>query len=139
MRSSLLAGIGAGVALIVGALVVFGGVLLWAPSSCSEDEQATFGEFAQFGGLRPEPEGNPQLNSCAAYFDTQASDEEILGYYRGQLRGHGWQVGGLGSDDNTVVATREEDGYYFQAETEAGGGEGGATHVAVHVARLSEV
>lgn len=125
--------------MIVGALVVFGGVLLWAPSSCSEDEQATFGEFAQFGGLRPEPEGNPQLNSCAAYFDTQASDEEILGYYRGQLRGHGWQVGGLGSDDNTVVATRKEDGYYFQAETEAGGGEGGATHVAVHVARLSEV
>lgn len=141
-RRLLLAGITAAVTLVVGSAVALLVTLL--SSGCSDEERAIFGEFAQFGGRTPEPEGNPQLNSCAAYFDVSAPNEEILGYYREQLREHGWRIEWQGGDDNEIVATRKRDGYYYQVETEPLQegreiGHGGTTHVAVHVARFSEV
>jgi hypothetical protein len=139
-RKLLLAG--AAAATLVVAVALGGvGALLSIPW-CSEDERAVFEEFAQFGGRRLEPEGNPQLDSCAVYYDVYAPNEEILAYYREQLEERGWRIEARGGGENTLVATREEDGYYYQVETEAGEGEGGrrgATHVAAHVARLSEV
>ena len=138
-RARVLAGVAA-VILVVGAGAALGGpgALLSFPW-CSGDDRAVFEEFAQFGDRRFEPEGNPQLDSCAAYYDVAAPSEEVLAYYHERLRERDWRIDARGGDENAVVATREEDGYYYQVETEAGGGEGGATHVAVHVARLSEV
>lgn len=86
MRSVLLVAGAAAVIVIVVAVAALGGVgaLLSFPW-CSEDERAAFEEFAQFGGVSPEPEGNPQLDSCAAYFDVPAPSDEVLAYYREQL------------------------------------------------------
>jgi hypothetical protein len=131
-RRLLLAGIAVAATLVVGGVVAVAGVFL--SSGCSDEERAVFAEFAQFGGRTPEPEGNPQLDSCAAYYDVSAPGEEVLAYYRQQLRERGWRIEMQGGDE--LVATRREDGYHYQVETEPSRH---ATHVAAHVSRLSEV
>lgn len=131
------------------ALLLFGVFALPGALACSSEEREVFGEFSQYGGLRMEPTGNPEVSSCAAYYDTRDTADEVFAYFGKQFEENGWDE--RPSDGYSV---REEDGericvpanivaergdfvytvHIGKIDPEAGGLAPG-TYVAAHVSR----
>ena len=141
-------------ALVLGgaALLLFGAFSLPGALACSTEEREVFGEFPQYGGLQVEPTGNPEVSSCAAYYDTRDPTDEVFAYFRKQFEENGWderpaesyRVVAEGGEELCVptdlVAERGDFRYKVNAEEidpEAGGLAPG-TGIAVHVSRVSE-
>lgn len=76
--------VGAVVLLVVGALT------LPAAFACSDEERAVFEEFDQYEG-KAEPSGNPETGSCAAYYETADSREEVFSYFEDRFEKNGWE------------------------------------------------
>ena len=125
-------------------LVVFGALWLPAALACSSDERAVYEEFPQYGGRGVEPEGNPESGSCAAYYETPGSEEEVFAYFRGRLEENGWEerpaeswrAEGARYVPTELVYERGDFRYEVSVERvdpEAGGHAPGRTHVAAHV------
>ena len=124
-------------------LLVLGAFWLPAVWACSEDERAVYGEFPQYGDLRVEPSGNPDRGSCAAYYQTPDTEEEVFAYFRERFEEHGWKEaphesyrmegGELVPTD--LVAHRSDFSYRVSVEEidPEAGGHAPSTHVAVHV------
>ena len=136
--------LGGAVLLFVGALALPGAL------ACSSEEREVFAEFPQYGGLRVEPSGNPELGSCAAYYRTRGSTDEVFSYFRERFEENGWdelpaesyRVVVEGGEDSCVpsslIAERGDFRYQVNAEEidpEAGGLAPG-TGIAAHVSRL---
>ncbi len=96
LRSNILKIVLLGVAALAGLLlVVLVGLLalqmLLFGGGCSDEARAILEEFPHYGGRRIEP--YPGEASCNVRYPTDASREEVLGYYEKQLRENGWEVG----------------------------------------------
>ena len=124
-------------------VLVLGAFWLPAVWACSSAERAVYGEFPQYGGRAVEPSGNPDSGSCAAYYQTPDTEEEVFAYFRERFGEHGWEEaphesyrmegGELVPTD--LVAHRGDFSYRVSVEgidPEAGGHAPG-THVATHV------
>ena len=135
------------VAVTAPLVLVLGAFWLPAVWACSSDERAVYGEFPQYGGRAVEPSGNPGVGSCAAYYQTPDSEEEVLAYFAERLEERGWEPrpqeaskkagpGGKPGPPAGSVAYRP-DGFRYEVQVgeidpEAGGLAPG-THVTVHV------
>lgn len=73
------------------ALLLFGAIALPGTLACSSEERDVFTEFPQYGGLRVEPSGNPDRGSCAAYYSTRDSADEVFRYFGEQFEENGWE------------------------------------------------
>lgn len=60
--------------------------------ACSDEEQAVFEEFPQYGERWIEPESAPTTGSCVVRFDTTDPEGEILAYYSQSLLENGWEI-----------------------------------------------
>lgn len=134
------------------ALLLFGAFALPGALDCSSEEREAFGEFPQYGGLRIKPTGNSEVSSCAAYYDTRDTTDEVFAYFGKQLEENGWdeltsesyRVVLEGGEEfcvpNDLVAERGDFYYRVNAEEidpEASGLAPG-TGIAAHVSRLPE-
>jgi hypothetical protein len=76
----------------VGLLVVFVGgwmfYLSW--SACLGGERDVLTEFPHYAD--PESGPSPLMGTCQVRYTTEASRQEVLGYYDERLRGNGWDV-----------------------------------------------
>lgn len=104
-RVLFLGATGLGVLLVV-LLVGVGGFSLFG--SCSEEERQVYEEFPQFGNAKIEPEPFLETGGCAAFYDTQASQEQVAGYYTRQLKDNGWEVEQLESETTVNLEGKEE-------------------------------
>ena len=134
------------------ALLFFGALALPGALACSSEERDVFAEFPQYGGLDAEPSGNPQLGSCAAYYRTRGSTDEVFVYFREQFEENGWdelpaesyrvvvEGGREFCVPTSLIAERGDFRYVVNAEEidpEAGGRAPG-TGIAAHVSRVPE-
>jgi hypothetical protein len=87
MRRALLAA-----AVAVGLLVLFvgGSVFYLSWSDCLGGERVTLKEFPHYADPQSGP--RPLQGACEVRYTTEASREELLGYYDERLRQHGWRV-----------------------------------------------
>lgn len=97
----------------------------------------------QYGGRVVEPEGNPEKSSCASYYQTPDSEEEVFAYFRERFEEHGWELapsesyrmegGELVPAD--LVAHRGDFSYRVSVEKidPRASGHAPGTHVAAHV------
>src|SRR3990170_1485683 len=75
--------------------VLLGGMLPIPLYPCSLTERVVFFEFPQYDGARHWPVNGYALEgSCAVYFDTPDSQEQVYDYYSEQLEEKGWVVEG---------------------------------------------
>lgn len=117
--------VGMAVAMVVLiGLVVYGVARLLASLSCSPRERVVFQEFPQYGYVRKEPEPNADKGSCATYYQTSDSEEQVLDYYSEQLAAKGWEVTprlNQGAEDHLggtiVMATRN--GFFYEVMYES--------------------
>jgi hypothetical protein len=87
MGRALLAAV-AGVGFLV--LVVGGAVFYLSWSACLGGERAALEEFPHYAD--PESGPRPLQGACEVRFTTEASREEVLGYYDERLHQNGWRV-----------------------------------------------
>lgn len=84
----------------VGLMALFVTAAVWASGGlsflnsfgCNDNERRVFAEFDHYGGREVELFSNPTGGFCTAKYTAEASEQEILDYYEGQLREHGWSV-----------------------------------------------
>ena len=119
--------------------------MLWLPEAfaCSSDERVVYEEFPQYGGLRVEPTGNPEVSSCAAYYRTPDSEEEVFAYFEERLEENGWEeapsesyrMEGGRFVPTDLVAHRGDFRYTVNVEemNPDAGGHAAGTSVAAHV------
>jgi hypothetical protein len=86
-------------------LIVFGGAfvlfVVWAgigwfltaSAGCSGKERAIATQYTHYGGRRPT--SYPWSSHCGVSYTTDASMEEVFGYYDKLLRKKGWNVVGF--------------------------------------------
>lgn len=60
--------------------------------ACSDEEQAVFEEFPQYGERQIEPESAPTTGSCVVRFETPDPEGEIFAYYSQSLLENGWEI-----------------------------------------------
>lgn len=136
------------VAGIVGvvALVFFGPPLLASAFACSGEERAVYKEFPQYVG-EVEPGGNPETDSCAAYYETSDSRGEVVSYFEDRFEEKGWeqrseeagQAEGEGGELEPSGLVAYRDGFRYEVLVRgARGGKSPAdfsagTYVAAHV------
>jgi hypothetical protein len=129
--------------MLIVMLPLLAGCGLLSAFACSAEERAVFAEFPQYGGLQIEPEGHPDMGSCAAFYETSDSPEQVLAYFKDQLKVHGWTLeaeltefrkGQAGGD--LLMAHRDDFVYNVSYESlEFYMDPRPGTHVAVHVAK----
>jgi hypothetical protein len=74
--------------LVVGSI---GGLLLYSSlSRCMGGEREALSEFAHYE--EPDYGPGPWADGCTVRYTTEASWEEVVGYYDEQLRQHGWEI-----------------------------------------------
>ena len=91
--------------LLVGTFYLVGGFSFIG--SCSEEERKVYAEFPQFGDAKIEPEPFQETGGCAAFYDTQASQEQVAEYYTRQLKDNGWEVERLESETTVLEGEKE--------------------------------
>lgn len=60
--------------------------------ACSDEEQAVFEEFPQYGDRQVEPESVSTTSSCVIRLETPDPEEEIFAYYSQSLLENGWEI-----------------------------------------------
>jgi hypothetical protein len=114
-------------------------------TACSAAEKRVFAEFPHYGGIRLQPVGQADAESCMATYGAPASDQRVLAYYQRALRTRGWTLqppqANAGSDiqgrelRSGELSARRGD-YTYAVLYESGAAlQGGGTHVAVHVSK----
>lgn len=112
-----------GILTVAGLLALLGlgvgGVLLLWSGVCNERERAIFEEFPQYGSRQLEPEPNLDLGSCHAFYQVEATENEVSAYFANRLRANGWKVeiqrpppGSLPNSPSYVSGRR--DGYRYE-------------------------
>jgi hypothetical protein len=79
------------VIVLLGAPLAVGGFFSTS-GVCTEEERKVYAEFPQYGNINREPQPFPESGGCSVFYDTQASQERVAGYYAEQLKAHGWEV-----------------------------------------------
>ena len=134
------------------ALLLFGALALPGALACSSEERDVFAEFPQYGGLHVGPSSNAQLDSCAAYYRTRGSTDEVFVYFREQFEENGWdelpaesyrvvvEGGREFCVPTSLIAERGDFRYGVNAEEIAleAGGRAPGTGLAAHVFRVPE-
>lgn len=87
MRRALFAAV-VGVGLLI--LFVGGWVFYLSWSACLGGERAALEEFPHYADPQRGP--YPLMGTCEVRYTTEASREEVLGYYDERLRQNGWEV-----------------------------------------------
>lgn len=60
--------------------------------ACTDEEQAGFEEFPQYGERQIEPESVSATSSCIVRFETPDPEEDIFAYYSQSLLENGWEI-----------------------------------------------
>lgn len=141
-------------ALVLGgaSFLLFGALALPGALACSSEERDVFGEFPQYGGLRVDPSGNPELGSCAAYYDTRDPSDEVFVYFSERFEEKGWnerpaesyRIEEEGEEKFCVPSSviAERGNYRYQVGVEEidpeAGGLAPGTGISAHVSRVPE-
>jgi hypothetical protein len=129
-------------------LTVGCGGLAGTAGGCGADEKRVFAEFPQFGGATPEPHDDVEGTGCGAELTLKAPLDDVLAYYRHQLRRRGWRVGGVNRQVGEGVGGAKgyvggmgarRNGFHYSLTFEAGEIlKNGGTNLVVRVARSQD-
>ena len=107
-------------ALLVVSVTIAGTIALlvgyFYADACALDEELVYREFPQYGGRQVEPQRDVEAGSCWARYETSASKEEVLRYYRERFAEHGWRKerGGDFPSNGELVMSRGRQVYEVQ-------------------------